>query len=273
MSLVLPYQQHQPYLQQQMVSDEDDLSMLLGSDAFSLESSRDRDLLLLSSLLQTSLPPGSSPPHAHAFTVTSPTQGAHPSMAGGSWSQANGGSGWGSMGGRGDDNAYASTSSKPFDPSQGNNGATQHTATPHGTPLLHTLALPPASSPLEDFTARDGSVDWSRRGGRVGADGQSNYGAGTWGTTPGVSPQFAGVGGGGAGVRAPAVSRERGVEGRKRIPSVEEGLPTYQQSFASGFGWAQREEDDDMMVEEDEGVMDAYPSEANVVQRPWSYQL
>ncbi|SGY68127.1 BQ5605_C004g02853 [Microbotryum silenes-dioicae] len=68
---------------------EDELMDLFASDTFSLESARDRDLMALSKVLQTSLP--SSPPLAHAIVPTSVTTG--PGASSGSSSRQFGASG------------------------------------------------------------------------------------------------------------------------------------------------------------------------------------
>lgn len=250
-----PFPYSSPHMQQQsrpLANDEEDLMALFSSDTFSLESQRDRELLHLSSFLQTALPPGSSPPQPSNLSGGNSTSQW---ISGPDSSHSAGGAAWNGW------RADVSTSTQHY------GSANQHpTATPHGTPLSHTLALPDSSP--SSLNMRDGSTDWSRRGGRVGSDGYA--------TAPGTGPTGTGMwggstssGGGGLGLggcRAPAVSREREGGAYGRQASIDEAslqLPSYQQTLAGAGGmvWGAGEPVDeeggkDYRMEDDDDGMD-----------------
>ncbi|KAK4698540.1 hypothetical protein P7C70_g7733, partial [Phenoliferia sp. Uapishka_3] len=169
---------------------DEDLISLLSSDSFSLQSGRDRDLDLLQALLQSSLPAGSSPTTSHAQQhpgagqwVGQPSSGTCPSP-------------W---------NGWAPSNSTSFHQSQSHTDAFHSgagVATPFGTPLQSTIALP-SSPPSQPFATLSSQQTPS----------QQNYEA-EWNRRD--------VG----GYRAPAASRERERLGRPRQCSDAAVLPT-----------------------------------------------
>ena len=191
---------------------DDDLLALLASDAFSLQSHRDLDLDLLSSLLAQSLPPNSSPPGS----IASSGGGGGNWIAGNPPQPSQGWNGWlPSSSGNGGSGYHAPSTSF----SAGAGGAM---ATPHGTPLAPTpLAL--ASSPSTSFPF---SQPQSSQSTFVSAP-----------PPPPTHADWARIGREAGGCRAPAASRERG---RERGGSIQ-----YEQGWASCMPGA--EEDAAMM--------------------------
>ncbi|KAL8277159.1 hypothetical protein RQP46_010487 [Phenoliferia psychrophenolica] len=198
---------------------DEDLLALLASDTFSLQSHRDRDLDLLSSLLAASLPPNSSPPAQGQWIGSAPAPVASTSQWNG-WTPSSG--------------YYAPQGSYNAGPGAG--------PTPHGTPLSSApLPLPSSPStaqtsffpqqpaqPSSSFSSNqyqhpNAYADWSRLASRE-------------------------VG----GCRAPAASRERASGGRDRHGSVDGGLPSYEAAGRSAGGWGAvvHGDDDDRMMDD-----------------------
>ncbi|GAA5910074.1 hypothetical protein JCM6882_006508 [Rhodosporidiobolus microsporus] len=176
--------------------DEDDLLALLGSDTFSLESARDRDLVLLQGFLRGAALPGAAAPSA-------PPPGAGGLSIGGQYQQggaAGGWNGWRPNGGFPGDNSgaaghygspmsFSSASNLPPAPSTSLNSNAPHYPSPAQSAFLN---LAPAPSPPSYPSPRRGSLS-SSRGRRSSGGGSSSLG----------------LGGLAMGTRAPACSRER----------------------------------------------------------------
>lgn len=220
---------------------EDELLDLLASDTFSLESHRDRDILLLSSILQGALPTSSSPP-SHGINIS----GTGPTSTGG---VLGGGAGW--NGWRPDastsQQVYGSNSSGSYQPpapssslqstnntlSSSNFPFNSTTAsspnppTPHGTPLNMLQNLPSTTSPPTD---QQTSRRYNTRSGARPPTSSASSGA----FAPPSAP---------FGCRAPAVSRERQPAGMmvgdwRNDASTEAAyaLPSYEASVAATSG-------------------------------------
>ncbi|GAA6041748.1 hypothetical protein JCM8097_008311 [Rhodosporidiobolus ruineniae] len=235
--------------------DDDDLLALLGSDSFSLESARDKDLVLLQSFLQGVLPSSTQPagahpvpPSAHSIQINASAQALlqqHAALSG--WN------GWRPQGGDGAAAPYGSPMSFQ---SSAAPASSSYTAAPsssltghHGgqhNPFLQ-LATPPTSSasaafsPSSPFAASSSSSYHQPR--------RSSLSSSTLG----------------GGVRAPACSRERvptlgsfgtaGGAAPRPLEEQEEGQEG--DGAAQDGGWKSRlrsarraaQQDDDAMME------------------------
>lgn len=209
--------------------DDEDLLALLGSDTFSLESARDRDLGMLQSFLQGVLP-GTQPNH--------PTPPPHPGLAFGQAAGASAGwNGWrpsGSADGAaapyGSPMSFSSTAGGPSAPSSSLN-TTQHFPSPAQQAFLN---LAPSPSPF----STNSQLAPSPRRGSLSSRGRAAH-------TAGQSMQ--------AGYRAPAVSRERG-QALEAAPPSSSGAA----EGAENQGWktrlrsarqAAQQHDEDAMME------------------------
>lgn len=233
--------------------DEDLLNALFGSDTFSLESGRDRDLISLGNLLEISLGAssrGNSPTNSYV------TLGGYgPQMAG---MQK------GSMTGQGIDECGSTDRFGRFDQTDSYHSASQSfNQSSQSNPTHPPIQTTPHSLPMDLPSIQDDYIysipstnyhqqhqqhqqqqstnsgenisystqDWSRSGGRSGSD--SYYPSRTPSTpsssytaTSSFHYNRSSVGGGGEslGIRAPAVSRERG----------KDELPSYHQCVEIG---------------------------------------
>ncbi|KAI5479051.1 hypothetical protein MNV49_004333 [Pseudohyphozyma bogoriensis] len=226
---------------------DEDLLSLLASDSFSLESQRDRELLLLQSLLHSALPAAGTPAHAHhppsAQWISQAVASSSPST--GSFASTSNAASW---------NGWRPETAAPYN-SLNNNppaGFGPPASTPLGTPL--SSAFPPGTSP-ETSRYFPRSDDWRSRSSSV-----SNATASVGGTPAAFLA--------GAGYRAPAVSRERESTRTRGSSTDAAGFhpPSYEQSVLAGqsataggpHGWLPQpptlahheqaaEDDDDMM--------------------------
>lgn len=246
--------------------DDDDLLASFASDAFSLESNRDRELMLMASFLQGALPHSSSPPENHHAAAGSNAQwiGGGPAISGALPSSSAGWNGWRpdastSNGMGGSSNHYGSYPAPPPAPSSSfakeshaafnsNNagpssadfGFGQPTATPHGTPMSFAHpSLPPASPDLSSFPSSHSGPD-PRYGTR----------STTRNNPPPPQQQLNTTF---AGCRAPAVSRERIPFGRRT--SGLAGLPT---AYEGHGAVVKDDEDMGMECEGEETMKEGY---------------
>lgn len=214
--------------------DTDDLLDLFAADTFSLESNRDRDLLLMASFLQGALPQSSSPPNGpSSSTGTAGAQWIGGNGPASSLASANSSAGWNGWRPDASTSSYGSYPSAPPAPSSSfakdqaafnannNFGAAATmasgfgapppappTQTPHGTPMSFNHPSLPTISP-ELHPSRYGTRSNTR------AQLQQQF------APPPPSSYFP------TGCRAPAVSRERAPMGRRS--SSLQGLPaTYE---------------------------------------------
>ncbi|BGP18772.1 hypothetical protein JCM10213_004269 [Rhodosporidiobolus nylandii] len=228
-----PYDQH---TSSSAAVEEDDLLALLGSDTFSLESARDKDLSRLQNFLMGVMPtaPGTSaahhpaPPHNSGISISSGGAGfggmAQQPAFSGTWN------GWRPAGGEGAAAPYgspmsfaSSSAAAPVAPS-----SSFTTSAPHPSPAQGAF-LPLAASPA---AAHSPQLYGSPRRGSLSSRGRA---------PPGV---------GYAGTRAPACSRDR-------VPTLATfGGGAAQQEQDEG-GWKSRLRSAGRVVEERTGDEDA----------------
>ncbi|KAM0752495.1 hypothetical protein T439DRAFT_333601 [Meredithblackwellia eburnea MCA 4105] len=226
--------QHQNHHPSHQADLDEDLMSLLASDSFSLASKRDRDLDILSSLLQSSLPnhhahaqwiAGSAgpQPHIHNNAQSGPSSATAATATWNGWSPSNSSLASGYYAPAGSLNSAYSGS---YQSGGILIGGSASFSTPHGTPLTATTALPSPSTytSTNPLSSASSNSDYWRR-----AEG------------------FA------TGTRAPAHSRERGDgAGRERSTSygaAGAGLPTTQE--LPSWQSASQSYDDDARMDDD----------------------
>ncbi|GAA5874911.1 hypothetical protein JCM8547_003608 [Rhodosporidiobolus lusitaniae] len=242
-----PPANHQPHYAPAAV-DEDDLLALLGSDAFSLESRRDRDLLSLTSFLHQSFqPPASSaaglvPQGFPASLGQAAAQGGG-GGGGAGWNgwrpSGSGGGGEGTAAPYGSPMSFSSPGGVPPAPSSSlNTNPAFAYPSPAQTAFLDLTGSPSSSSPSSQHLP-------SPRRGSLSSRGRAP-------TSFGVPPPS---------TRAPACSRER-VPTLSSVGSSAGGggggaLPSSADEMHDGGGWKSRlrsakalaQQDEDMVME------------------------
>lgn len=240
---------------------DDELCDLFAQDTFSLESNRDRDLLLMANFLQNALPQSSSPPNGPTAASAQWIGGSGPATSLASASSSAGWNGWRPDASTSYSGSYPSAPPAPsssFAKDQAAFNANNNfgiaatstsgfgvpppappTQTPHGTPMSYTHpSLPPPSPELNTYTARYGT----RSSTRAQLQQQQQQSASS---LNGAFP---------TGCRAPAVSRERAAMGRRS--SSLQGLPTAYE--AAGQPADEDEEDAGMDCDEDVASEEGY---------------